>query len=246
MKEDENIRNELNAISPVWKGMPLHTPFQIPDGYFHALSSRIMQSIEKHDFIIQPGLHAARELPSGYFDAFPERILQKIKQNKEQDVFSPLAEDIIDNELANIAPSLHALPKKNVFDVPEGYFATKEWNLPVQKQKPAAKIIALPAWAQYLVAASVFAIISIGAVLYVSSRQAAPTAETLFSKSMDNLSDSAISNYLNTEPVYTIGVSAPINQSLDIQSMIYNMSNQQIEQYLDETKDLILPSGQNI
>lgn len=244
MKEEENIKSELMGISPYWEKITRQNPFIIPEGYFETLASRIFEKMEGNEFFFQKGVQSPLDAPAGYFDSLSQRILQKINQDK--DTVSKNAETIDDMELAGIAPILHGMKKQNVYAIPDNYFVTREWIATPERQKPVAKLVQLPAWAQYLVAASVFAIISIGAVFYVGSRQAAPTPATLFSKSLDNLSDSAISNYLVSEPVYSLGVNTPINQTLDVQSMIFNMTNQQIEQYLNETNDLILPNGQNI
>ncbi len=148
--------------------------------------------------------------------------------------------------MAEIAPLLATISKRNVYSIEKDYFEKKDWNFIFTKEKPSAKIISLPHWTQYLVAAPVFAIIAISAVFYVGNNNLPAASGNSFATELQKLPDSVISNYLDSTTIYSIGVNAPVTQQIDVNSLLYNVSDQQIENYLDDTKDISAPPGRNI
>ena len=236
MKEEEHTRQELNRISPLLAGISNKMLNEIPGGYFNELSEKIISRLQEIPINISPA-NVPYELPEKYFDTLPQIIIEKIKAGnaiEEKD------------ELMEIAPILSSISKRNVYSVEADYFEKSATNFFPKKEKDSAKIISLPHWAQYLVAASVFTIISIGAVFYIQNDSAHISGGNTFTVELQSLPDSAISNYLESTPVYSIGINTPVNQQIDINSLLYNISDQQIEQYLDETKDITTVPGSNI
>ncbi|WP_204269870.1 hypothetical protein, partial [Klebsiella michiganensis] len=77
----QTISDELKGISPLLAGIPGHTLFSVPDGYFDGLAERIMQQIRLLEQgsaqgeleTIAPLLHTMSRknvyaVPEGYFD----------------------------------------------------------------------------------------------------------------------------------------------------------------------------------
>ena len=73
-----------------------------------------------------------------------------------------------------------------------------------------------------------------------------PASENSFAIELKKLPDSVISNYLDSTTIYSIGVNSPVNQQIDVNSLLYNISDQQIENYLDNTKDISMPVAHDI
>lgn len=236
MKEEEHTRHELNGISPLLAGISNNMLNEMPEGYFNTLSEKIMDKIWEIPVNI-PYTNLPFTIPENYFETLPQIILGKIHAENT---------DTEKDELMEIAPILSSISKKNVYDVDADYFEKSANNFIPKKEKNSAKIISMPHWAQYLVAASVFAIISLGAVFYINNDAKPIAAGNTLAAELQSLPDSAISTYLESTPVYSIGINAPVNQRIDINFLLYNISDQQIEQYLDETKDISTVVGSNI
>ncbi len=240
MKDGEHTRQELKGISPLLAGISNNMLNEIPDGYFNDLSERILAKILENPVYL-PAIQLPFSAPVGYFESLPHTILKKIKAGNAG------AEEMNrSEELDEIAPILAFVSKRNVYSVDENYFDKWKWDFVSSKEKSPAKIISFPQWAQYLVAASVFVIIAISAVFYVGNKSLPAQAGNSFAEEVQKLPDSAITDYLQSAPVYSIGVNTPVNQQLDVNSLLYNISDQQIEEYLDDTKDISTPPGRNI
>lgn len=240
MNDGEHTRNELKGISPLLAGISNRMMNEIPEGYFNSLSERIITKILENPNSI-PVTELPYASPGDYFETLPQSILKKIKAGN-----AVVEEKSWSEELTKTAPLLATISKKNVYSVDKDYFGKKDWKFISSKEKSSAKIISLPHWTHYLVAASVFAIIAIGAVFYVGNNTLPAASENSFATELQKLPDSVISNYLDSTTIYSIGVNAPVNQQLDVNSLLYNISDQQIENYLDDTKDISAPPGRNI
>ncbi len=240
MNDAEHIRQELNDMSPLLAGISNEMMNEIPEGYFNGLSEKIMLTIlEEADSI--PVAELPFTVPDDYFKVLPQTIFQKIKVGNQGAL-----EINSSDELAEIAPLLASISKTNVYAIDIDYFDIRDWKFISTKKKSSTKIISLPHWTHYLVAASVFAVIAIGAVFYVGNNTLPAANENSFATKLQKLPDSVISNYLDSTTIYSIGVNAPVNQQLDVNSLLYNISDQQIENYLDDTKDISVPAGRNI
>ncbi|MFZ1801081.1 MAG: hypothetical protein WAU24_14530 [Chitinophagaceae bacterium] len=240
MNDGEHTRQELKDLSPLLAGISNKMLNEIPEGYFIGLSESIISKIhQKTDRI--PATDIPFSIPGGYFEDLPQNILEKIRTGNLSN-----SEINANDELMGIAPLLATVSKKNVYTVDENYFAKKDWNIFRQEEKASAKIITFPRWTHYLVAASVFVIIAISAVFYVGNNNLPPESGNSFAIELKKLPDSVISNYLDSTTVYSIGVNTPVNQQIDVNTLLYNISDQQIENYLDNTKDNSMPLSHDI
>lgn len=241
MNDGEHKRQELKDVSPLLAGISNKMLNEIPEGYFNGLSELIISKIHQKNQVSIPATEFPFSTPGGYFEDLPHTILGKIRTGN----FSN--SEINDNdELLEIAPLLTTISKRNVYAVDEDYFAKKDWNIFKQEEKASAKIITFPRWTHYLVAASVFVIIAISAVFYVGNNNLLPVSENSFAIELKKLPDSVISNYLDSTTIYSIGVNTPVYQQIDVNSLLYNISDQQIENYLDNTKDISTPVAHDI
>lgn len=240
MNDGEHTRQELKDISPLLAGISNKMLNEIPQGYFNGLSEKIISKIHQNPVIIT-ATGFPFFAPPGYFEELPQTILEKIRTANSTETLINSSD-----ELMEITPFLATVSKKNPYTVDENYFAKKDWNIFIQEEKASAKIITFPRWTHYLVAASVFVIIAISAVFYVGNNNLPPASENSFAIELKKLPDSVISNYLDSTTVYSIGVNTLVNQQIDVNTLLYNISDQQIENYLDNTKDNSMPVSHDI
>jgi hypothetical protein len=185
-------------------------------------------------------------IPEGYFSSLPEVTTQNAKEN---DYSSPL--------LAN-------LKNKSAYQAPEHYFDTlaerilekaqqqntEQEAAPVQQPVPA-KVISFDRsrsqrrnWWKYTAAAVMTGLILTGGWLKLHTPP--PTGPVDITKSLSNVSDQEIQNYLDNQNLPLSDELANTTASLDIsdndiKSLLGDIPDGELKQYIDEngdTKDL--------
>jgi hypothetical protein len=207
MKLSKEIHNELKEISSFLAGIEKINVFSVPEGYFSALSSQVLQNIKdgEDDTLPESERPNFSDVPEGYFESLPGIILNKIRSFES---------DNPAKELKQLSPMLYALQSENVFSVPRGYFINLPANI-VEAVKPKSKVIPLKKhnriW-DYAVAAMLAGVMAVSALLIDnnSSKQNIETAavppyikeagkyksEEQISKGIAALTDDDIINYL--------------------------------------------------
>ena len=213
--------------------------YTVPSGYFDSLPELILEKLSaKIDFQELSGLEKMPySVPDGYFNTLAKSVLEKIKADTNE---------AVQEELEEIAPLLSKMPKTNVYSVPVGYF--NQLN-PLKKGDTPARVISIGSkarkWVSYAAAACVAALLLGGAYLYFSNPQILnaplqkPTARIDVQKSLSELSDTEIANYLtedNSTAIYT-SQGSDDQKDLDINTLLENMSDEEIEQYLINNAD---------
>lgn len=145
MKISEEILNELKEISPSLAKMDRNNPFSVPEGYFSALSDRLLINTKIYAEQADSSINSAR-VPEGYFDNLSSHILNKIK-NQDTSV-----EEF---------PLLSSLRDKNVFSVPEGYFKSLSDQVLSKIAHKPAKVISIKSWMKYAAAAVIVGVMAI-------------------------------------------------------------------------------------
>lgn len=123
---NEDILNELNAISPIVAGVPYVNVFTVDAQYFSVIEAELNARISADEF------YSSKEsftVPEGYFEGLGANILQKIKAGENNEVVA---------EMNGLSSLIAGISKENVYRVPEGYFAQLEF---VPEIKAPAKVI---------------------------------------------------------------------------------------------------------
>jgi hypothetical protein len=105
METRESILNETRELSPLLAELSKKPVFQVPEGYFDALSASTLLKINQPSQQQAP----AGTVPEGYFDALPGLIMNRIKAEAAE---------------TETPAVLQGLAAKASFRVPEGYFHT--------------------------------------------------------------------------------------------------------------------------
>jgi len=103
MERKLSISEELEGISRAVADISRGMPYAVPEGYFNALSDKVMGEIKRTPYQVDPA----------YFEEFASRLLARIKDAENS---APR------EELSVLSPLLSRLGKKTPFEVPEGYF----------------------------------------------------------------------------------------------------------------------------
>jgi hypothetical protein len=218
MKRNEEILNELLAISPLLAKASNENVFTVPEGYFNTLNQLILsKTIHNQETL---------SVPAGYFETLSSKILNRIA---EEDALV---------ETKNISPALYSLQNKNVFSVPKGYFENLA-AIVLSKVKEPARVINIQAhtiW-RYAVAAVLIGVIAVNslfmfnkpnhqlaAVKFIGSNVPAYISESSQYKTEDDinnavasLSNEDIINYL--ENTGTVADNEMLNNEMDTKDL---------------------------
>jgi len=164
-------------------------------------------------------------------------ILSKIKLTN-----NTISTNEIADELATVAPFLNTINKTNIYHVPENYFETFTVNAAFKKP---AKIINFTnrnrKWFAYAAAAVVTGIIAISILFFNRNNETNPYAQINkinISADISKLTDDEINNYLSASTSggdFINDHDSDDNQ--DVQDYLNNASDEEIQQYLNETKN---------
>jgi hypothetical protein len=117
MKQQTEILQELDAMSPVVAAVPRVNVYSVYDNYFAEMQSDVLAAIADKNIMA---------VPEGYFENLATSILQKVKAN-----------DVME-ELQSISATVANIGNKNVYTAPQNYFEKLQHNT---TEKEGAKII---------------------------------------------------------------------------------------------------------
>ena len=111
---NDNIQDELQALSPLLAGIKDINVFTTPAGYFNQLSVAVIDAISSSRYIdTNTTDNSSVSVPKGYFENLAKNVIQKIKTQQPE-----IATDTGDGMLG----LLDNLSKENVFEIPVNYF----------------------------------------------------------------------------------------------------------------------------
>jgi hypothetical protein len=262
MKETSKILNELKDAGAFFLvSTDNQNYYNVPDNYFTDLSENILL----HVFVQSLPRQYPYTVATTYFDNLPGLIVEKIRvlntlsaeNTTERNVYSipegyfyNLADDIlkrikaneVQSELEAISPLLSAIPKTNVYTVPDNYLFESEILEAVKnKSRPPAKIFSIDAvrkWKNFAVAASIAIICLLSGFFYFSNKSQnsfSGLSDSDIQKRVSVLSDEEISNYLKNNNVFIYTTNTYDSQQfMNVQNMIESISDKEIEEYLNE------------
>ncbi|MFT4153901.1 hypothetical protein [Parafilimonas sp.] len=227
--------------------LPSSHPYTVPKAYFENLPDYILDKINISSWQLQGGKQKnSFTVPAKYFNGFADSVIKKIKAQESN-------KDDIVKELEEISPLLSTISKERVYSLPENYFERLEPLKQTKKRfNPSAKIISLGGktrkWINYAAAACISAVLFGGGYFFISGKkeQTTQTSQTTvtadnvnFEQQLASISDSEIEAYLkensNTSVFTNVGATDyQQEQSSDLQTIIKNMSDDEIQQYLND------------
>jgi hypothetical protein len=230
-------------------------PYGVPAGYFDTLAEAVMgriaveQAIEKQDEVyeeleeIAPLLNTiSRKTPYGVPAGYFESLVGSFAGNAANDnAVEPTGE--VYEELKELAPLLNSIGKSSPYTVPENYF--EQFTVSIPTEEPVAKVVRMQhsktRWVAWLAAACITAIVATGGFLFWQAQGVVKPTPTLdVTKSLSDVSDEDISNYLDSMPApgaETIPTSVIDEHGPDVEPVIQNLSTDEIKEYLQNNSD---------
>jgi len=225
---NSNIENEIREIAPFIANIGKENSYYVPEDYFNSLAASVLAHIRLVN-LKEKGIPFF--VQEDYFENLADSILARIR--------SITAQIEIREELSEIAPLLNTINKKNVFSIPGNYFE----KLPsVVPEKKAGKTISLGSnirkWVTYAAAASILFIIATTSYLYVTIHHRSIEKHLPVEQKIAELNEQEIINYLEDNDGSTSGDLIPAaNEDPHIQHMLQRVSDEEIENYLDDYGD---------
>lgn len=134
-------------------------------------------------------------VPGGYFDQLPELILGRIRALEADQA----------EEIASLSPLLAGISRKMPMQVPEGYF--DEVNAPtIQEDTAPAPVVRMSTnrFSRLAVAASIVAILGIGAWLFTMNLPDAEMVDLNVNKELPKVSEKEMDEFLSGIPDISI------------------------------------------
>jgi hypothetical protein len=239
MENRYEIVKELRDISPLVADIQPVTPFTVPDGYFTALPEMVLEKL-KREALLTGAAGNTYGVPAGYFDALPGNILAKIKSNSSD----------TREELAEIAPLLNTISRREVYAVPSGYFANTDFAGSAQAAKPQAKLVGMRRankWMQYVAAAMMAGVLVTGAFLYTDTNSTGGNAQyepVDLSLELNKVNAEELVTYLNN-PEHAAGTTVLASEATltDVKTHIQKLSDEELNNYLKENADPLDNTG---
>lgn len=232
----DNYFNTLpeNVMAHIFlQSLSYKNPYTTPEGYFDEFPKIMLATVSATGIMLPDATIATYTVPEHYFGTLADSILNRIKKQ------APPSE--VQEELETISPLLSSIPKTNVYTVPGDYFESIKTS-PVNKQPEPAKIIPFRhtrRWINYAAAACIAILLLGGSYLFLNKNSIETTAAVEpavnVEQQISGLSDEEITSYLQANSntaVYTNSTGDA--QSNEMQNMLQNVSDEEIEQYLNQ------------
>lgn len=252
MSTRNDILNELKELESSLSGLPLINTYQVPAGYFDGFSSRMLNIVKAMDTmdareelsLLSPLVNDIDRnmpfaIPANYFNGLENRIMEGVLASES------------DAELETLSPLLSGLKKKNPYTVPDNYFEGLVNIAKNSEPRKEAKVISIGArkWFRVAAAAVVISFITIGAFLFTrkDTVSAADKSYAWVKKSLNQVSTNDLDQFIDVSDDQS-PVIASVTPGKEAKELVNNLSDEQIQHFLDDVKetDLDSDSGDDI
>jgi hypothetical protein len=245
MEERNEISVELSALSELVSGIGRQTPYGVPAGYFDQLPAFVMGRIG-----------STFRAPEGYFDGFAASVLARIKAGATASIptgesMIPAMGESVEEELARLSIVISGISRKLPYTIPEGYFDGQSPLLTVARdfstyQVPVGYFAGLPESILEKVAEQV----TVGKVIPMDPvaanrrkdmpREGGKVLKGNWWKYSSVASIAACLLLIFSWPQPNTGIS-----ERDITHSLANLSDQEIQTYLDDQHAILSVSADN-
>lgn len=240
MWKKDDIRSELQEISPLLAGLQQKRVYLVEDTYFQVFPQLLMQKISgfgvSSPVLLEAGKQPPYTVPAGYFSGLSADVLSRIK--------AATHENEIEKELLEIAPALASVSRTSPYRVPAGYFEAFE----AKAAGAPAKVVNMQSHIRrvfrYAVAAVVIAIMVISGFIFFDKPEINTTSgEINVTAALESLSDEEIMTYLFEHSTSLQSTNAGLvlpGTEGNFEEIINELSDEDIQQILNQ---YIEPAG---
>jgi hypothetical protein len=251
MTQRNNILQELNEMNSTLVNISAENIYAVPAGYFEGLAVTMLNRIKAMNAAnvveelnyLSPRLNSFSKqniytVPAGYFENLSENVMLSIREGNDYQTAK--------EEIENLSPLLSGLKKEMPYSVSQGYFDSI-----IEKPVQETKVISIThrKWFRYAAAAVVIGIIILGGLKFFNSpnsidpiknpdRWVKRSVRKIDSKDIDAFVASVDQN--NIAPVAI----DPSNTD-EVKELIKDVSDKEIEDFLNETAAATTESGED-
>lgn len=250
-----NASEEPEYVSSVLNSISKQMPYAVSSGYFEGFAGVMLSRIktlesndasEELDYMPSVLNSVSKQMPysipSDYFEGLENKLMQVVRESS--DYQTPK------EELENISPLLSGLKKQMPFTIPDGYFDTLQEEVSVKTNKPAAKVVSLGSrkWFRYAAAAVVTGIIALSSFIYFNRNSVDPNKnpDGWVAKNMKKVNADKIDEFIkltDEETSLKESVVSTTGRSDEVKELIKDISEKEIQEFLDETEALNEPDN---
>lgn len=252
MSPRNDILNELKELDSSLSGFSLINTYQVPAGYFDGFASRMLNRVKAMDTmdareelsLLSPLVNYIDRnmpfaIPADYFNGLENKIMEGVLASES------------DEDLETMSPLLSGLKKNNPYTVPENYFEGLVNIAKNNEPRKEAKVISIGArkWFRIAAAAVVISFITVGAFLFTQKDTLSPVDKSYawVKKSLNQVSTNDLDQFIDVSDDQS-PVIASVTPGKEAKELVNNLSDEQIQHFLDDVKetDLDADSGDDI
>ena len=234
------ILNELKELGSSLGNYGPQNTYTVPNGYFEGLPTQILNRIRAFEATDAKGELAylspllgngSKEMPysvpEGFFQNLTDAILQKISKRGDHQTF--------EEEIETLSPLLSSLKNKNPYSVPAGYFG----SLGLNKKETKVVSITRRRWYRLAVAAVIIGVVTIGALLFIKSKQVDPNKnpEKWISTNVNKkVSEEKIDEFVKLAEDETLNTTDESDESkqAEIKELMKDVTEKEIQDFLND------------
>jgi hypothetical protein len=241
-------RVQTGEASPVLPAIK-QNPYSVPTGYFENLADTLLNRVKaekassaKEELeALSPVLGKLNKtnpytLPTGYFEDLATNITDGAK-----------AIELVNEELENLSPLMVGLKNKNVYEAPEGYFDSLANDLLAKAKQQPAKVVSMNfsrKIMRYAAAAMVAAVVLVAGwfIIYEKGGPVNPTGDKIAKElddKMKKVSDDELIKFFEDDNTAVddntvAAIQTPEIDAADMKDMLADISDEELQQYLEE------------
>lgn len=237
--------NELKELESSLSEKTLLNTYRVPAGYFEGFTSAMLNMVKAMDAVnareelslLSPVVNGIDRntpysTPAGYFEGLEKKLMEGVLANEMEGTPA--------QELESLSPLLSGLKKQNPYSVPDNYFEGLVNIAKNNEQPEKAKIISIGArkWFRVAAAAVVISFITIGAILFTRKDSINPIDKSYawVKKSVKQVSTDDLDQFIDQSDEQ-LPVIASITPGKEAKELINNLSDEEIQNFLDDVKD---------
>jgi hypothetical protein len=248
-----NILTELKELDSSLSGFSLINAYQVPAGYFDGFASRMLNLVKAMDTLdareelslLSPVINDIDRnmpfaIPANYFNGLEKKLMEGVLASESGE------------ETETLSPLLSGLKKNNPYTVPDNYFEGLVNIAKNNEPRKEAKIISIGAkkWYRVAAAAVVISFIAVGAFLFTRKDTIISPVDKSYAwveKSLKQVSTDDLDQFIDMSDDQ-IPVIASVTPGKEAKELVNNLSDEQIQHFLDDVKetDLDTDSGDEI
>ena len=243
MTHRANILQELNELGSSLANAGFQDVYRVPGGYFDTLAGLVLNRIKALEaenvseelsylspLVASVSKKMPYSVPADFFNLREEQIMKIVKN--ENNGLTAAA------ELKELSPLLSSLKKEMPYSIPAGYFDNVGNTVNAETARPA-KVVSMTSqkWFRYAAAAVVIGFVAIGGFfLFGRKDNVDPKTQSAewVKKNLKKVSTDEIDSFVQlTTPIIA---SVETKDKIEVKELIKDISDKDIEQFLDETQ----------